>query len=286
MLRIDPDTLTGAAEAAVLTAPAPPGAPTDLVPVRGTAVKSLVRTELPAVLVLGTCGGAGTTVTTLGLAAAAANRAEAEADPVCVDATAFGGDLAIRGADAHAPIATLQSWLNTPHPELPSAVADCSGMTSTGVFVLPRTADPLPRRETFSSVHTHLTQAGALPLYDAGAPVANRGIAPLLADPRIALLLVTTARPDAINKLKPALSWLDDHFGEFLVSRVVIAITEQNPGTGQAALAHVRAWIGSWVRTVTCVPFDSHLAAGQLVTWDKLAGATRTTFRLLLGDLQ
>ncbi|WP_330185954.1 hypothetical protein OHB26_38835 (plasmid) [Nocardia sp. NBC_01503] len=281
---IDPDT--AGMDPAVLTAPAPPGAPTDLVPVRGMAAKTLMRAETPAVLVLGVCGGAGTTVTTLGLAAAAATRTDAEQDPVCVDATAFGGDLALRGADAHTPISTLQSWLTSPNPELPSAVAECSGMSSTGARVMPRTADPLPRRETMSSVHLHLTQAGALPLYDAGAPVANRGIAPLLADPRVALLLVTTARPDAINKLKPALSWLDDHYGEFLVSRVVLAITEQIPGTGAAARTHVQTWVGSWVRTVSAIPFDPHLAAGQLVAWDKLAGATRQAFRLLLGDLQ
>lgn len=283
---IDIDTLTrSTGEQTALTAPPPAGAPTDPVPVRANQTRHLVRTEIPATLVVGAAGGGGATTTVLGLAGAAATDIDADT-PVCVDATAFGGDLALRGCDAHTPISTLQQWLDTGHPDLWTAVDACTGTTSTGARVLARGADPLPRRESFASVHRYLETAGALPIYDGGAPVANRGIAPLLADPRVALVLVAQARPDAVNRLRPALGWLDDRFGEFLLSRAVIVLTEQIPGTGAPLADHVRTWLGQWVRAIRLLPFDPHLAAGQHLSWDALSGATRTEFRILLGDLR
>lgn len=289
MLKVDLDTLGGTSkrESALLSADAVPGAPTDLVPVRGGA-KTLLRPALPAVLVLGSSGRAGVSTTALGLAAAAAtSTAEQIREPIVVDASAYGAtDFAARGCDAQVPTSTVQQWLSLPHPELASAVAACSGRTSTGVRVLARGPEPLPGRESFVSVQRHLETAGQLPVFDAGASVTNQLVAPLIADPRVGLVLMVEARADALNRLSPALRWLDDHYGEFLISRTVIGISEQLPGLGAPAAAHLRGHLGTWVRAVVPIPADAHLAVGGPVVWSRLAGPTRQAYRLILGGLQ
>ncbi|MGX1762610.1 MinD/ParA family ATP-binding protein [Nocardia brasiliensis] len=285
-IRIDLSALDPAGAPSPLTAASPPGSPTDPVPVRGVAMHAIRRTEAPPVLVLGTSGGAGSTTTAWGLASAAATEETTESDPVAVDLTPYGTDLAERGCDAQAPVATIGTWLSCGRPSLPSAVTTCSGLSSAGVRILSRDANPLPRRETALSIARHLAEAGGLPVYDAGAPVTSRLAAPLLSDSRVALVLVCSARPDLVNRLRPALIRLDDEFGEFLLSRAVVAITEQSPGTGQAAAAHVADWLGTHIRAVRVIPFDAHMATGQRLSWSALGGATRQSFRLLWGDLQ
>lgn len=268
-----------------LMQPAPAGSPTDPVALRGGQGR-LVRAAVPSVLVLGGSGSSGATTTALGLAAAAAVDSEGETWPVAVDATLGGGDIALRGCDAAQPVSTVQSWLGTPHPGLPSTIGTCTGQTSTGVRVLTRGPEPLPRRETLVSVARHLETAGLLAIFDAGAPVTSRLAAPLLSDPRVGLVITVAARPDAINRLQPALTWLDDNYSEFVVGDAVIVLTEQVPGSGAAVVEHVRAHLGSWVREVVRIPFDLHLASGSLVSWHRLAAETRDAYLTLLGALR
>ncbi|MEV6768714.1 hypothetical protein AB0N05_08760 [Nocardia sp. NPDC051030] len=276
---------TESAETNTLTATPAPGSPTDSVPLRGGQGR-LVRATLPAVLVLGSSGASGATTTALGLAAAAVADSEGEIWPVVVDGTLGGGDAGLRGCDGAIPVSTLQDWLNTPHPELPAAVGACSGQTSTGVRVLPRSPDPLPRRETLLSAARHLETAGLLAVFDAGAPVTSRQAAPLLADPRMGLVLTVAARPDAINRLQPALRWLDEQFGEFLIGDAVIVLTEQVKDSATAATGHVRAHLGNFVRSVVTIPFDVHLATGGLISWHRLNAETRDAYLTLLGVLR
>ncbi|MFC9995571.1 hypothetical protein [Nocardia sp. NPDC127526] len=272
-------------ETTELAQPAPAGKPTDPVPLRGGHGR-LVRAALPSVLVLGGSGSSGASTTALGLAAAAAVDSEGEVWPVAVDATLGGGDLALRGCDVAKPVSTVQDWLLTPHPELPSTVGACSGQASTGVRILDRSPDPLPRRESLLSVQRHLETAGLLAVFDAGAPVTSRLAAPLLADPRVGLVISVAARPDAINRLQPALQWLDENFGEFVVGDAVIVLTEQVPGAGKTVVEHVRTHLGSWVREVVQVPFDIHLAGGGVISWHRLAAETRDAYLTLLGALR
>ncbi|MEV0766526.1 hypothetical protein [Nocardia sp. NPDC050435] len=271
-------------EDAALTAAPAPGSPTEVPSLNSAGPARWVAA--PPVLVLGACGGSGVSTTALGLAGAAATDYDTDLRPVCVDITAYGGDLAKRGADAQAPVGTAQTWLEAERPALPSAVASCTGASSAGARILARGPEPLPRRETALSIHSHLIEAGHLPIYDGGAPVSSRLAAPLLADPRVALVLVTGARPDLINRLQPALAALDTAHGEFLLSRAVLVVTEQIPGTGAAAVQHLSAWLGAHLRAVALIPHDPHLARGRHVSWRDLDGATRTAYRLLWGDLR
>ncbi|MGX1806034.1 MinD/ParA family ATP-binding protein [Nocardia sp. NPDC055321] len=268
-----------------LMQPGPAGSPTDSVPLRGGQGR-LVRPVLPSVLVLGGSGSSGASTTALGLAAAAAVDGEGEIWPVAVDSTLGGGDLALRGCDTSAPVSTVQSWLGTDHPEFPSNVEACAGRTSTGVRVLTRSPEAFPRRETLVSVARHLETAGLLAVFDAGAPVTSRLAAPLLSDPRVGLVITVAARPDAINRLQPALTWLDDNFSEFVVGDAVIVLTEQVPGSAATVVDHVRAHLGSWVREVVKIPFDLHLATGGKITWHRLTAETRDAYLALLGALR
>ncbi|MFE3025577.1 MinD/ParA family ATP-binding protein [Nocardia tengchongensis] len=268
-----------------LNRPGPAGSPTDGVPLHGGRGR-LVRAAVPAALVLGGSGASGASTTALGLAAAAAVDSEGDVWPVVVDATLGGGDVALRGCDAAAPVSSLQKWLGTADPGSASSVGACSGQTSTGVRVLTRTPDPLPRRESLISVARHLETAGLLGVFDAGAPVTSRLAAPLLSDPRVGLVITVAARPDAINRLQPALAWLDENFSEFVVGDAVIVLTEQVPGAAATVIDHVRTHLGSWVRAVVQIPFDLHLATGGPISWHRLTAETRDAYLTLLGALR
>ncbi|NNH71225.1 hypothetical protein HLB23_15350 [Nocardia uniformis] len=272
-------------EAPELSITATPGAPTDPVPLRGGHGR-LVRAALPSVLVLGTAGSSGASTTALGLAAAAVAESDGETWPVVVDATLGGGDVGLRGCDSAKPVSTMQDWLATTHPELASTVLSCTGKTSMGVRVLPRSPDPMPRRETLVSVARHLETAGLLTVFDAGAPVTSRFAAPLLSDPRVGLVITVAARADAVNRLQPALRWLDEQYSEFLIGDAVIVLTEQVKDSGQASIEHVRTYLSSWVRDVVTIPFDAHLAAGGVISWHRLAAETRDAYLRLLGVLR
>ncbi|MFD6354193.1 MinD/ParA family ATP-binding protein [Nocardia tengchongensis] len=279
------DPADGNSRESELNRPGPAGSPTDGVPLHGGRGR-LVRAAVPAALVLGGSGASGASTTALGLAAAAAVDSEGDVWPVVVDATLGGGDVALRGCDAAAPVSSLQKWLGTADPGSASSVGACSGQTSTGVRVLARTPDPLPRRESLISVARHLETAGLLGVFDAGAPVTSRLAAPLLSDPRVGLVITVAARPDAINRLQPALAWLDENFSEFVVGDAVIVLTEQVPGAAATVIDHVRTHLGSWVRAVVQIPFDLHLATGGPISWHRLTAETRDAYLTLLGALR
>lgn len=275
-----------------LLRPAPPGAPTDIMRLHG-GDGFLLWADLPPVLVMGSSGGAGTTTTALGIAAAAsygylaaASHGYKERSPIVVDATATGGDLARRGCDTIDPPGTVQSWLHMSHRGLSSAVMASCGENSARVGILPRTAESLPLRETYASVHRDLCDAGVLPIYDGGSPVSNRMIQPLLSDSRITLVITLAARPDAVNRLRPALIWLDDNYSEYHLADSVIVVTRQTPSDGPSVAKHARDYLGEFVRAVAEIPYDPHLATGGPITWTRLAPPTRMAYRQIVNLLR
>ncbi|WP_067723576.1 hypothetical protein [Nocardia yamanashiensis] len=271
--------------ASTLLAPAPAAAAAS-VPI-GKSVKTLRRPALPTTLVLGAGGGAGVTTLALGLAAAAATRPGGGADAVAVDATAWGGDLGRRGSDVQVSVSNVQTWLTMPGAERISAIIACTGRSSTGVRILSRTPDPLPRGHSMLSVRRNLETAGLLPVFDGGGSVANRGVASLIDDPRIGLVIVAAARADSLNALNDSLVWLTDRYGEYLISNAVIAVTYQLPGGfGAGAVEHVRTHLSKWVRAVVDIPYDRHLATRAPLAWGQLTEPTRLAFRAVLGGIQ
>ncbi|MCX5042507.1 hypothetical protein OG921_04885 [Aldersonia sp. NBC_00410] len=275
-----------------LHAPVPPGSPTT--PPASSARSEYVRVGLPdgpalrprcPMLVVGGNGGSGATTTAIGITSAL-TQVEGSGWPVVVDATPAGGDLARRGADEHRCLSSVQAWLASIEPSLPSPVEDACGFSSLGIGVLGRTENHLPRRETFASVHRLLGDAGVAAVYDGGAPLQANGIRPLLADPRVPVVVTVAARADAANRLMPALEWLDEHCTEFVVADCAVVVTHQSVHAHRGVSEHLRTHLGQWVRGVFDIPYDPHLALGGPITWAQLNPLTRTAYRNLMQEMQ
>ncbi|MFF0488121.1 MinD/ParA family ATP-binding protein [Nocardia sp. NPDC003482] len=241
------------------------------------------------ILVVGGCGGAGTTTTALGLAG---EIGAAGAPTVAVDATAAGSDLALRGADEHLSPISLQQWLYGRGDDEPAPLKDCLSQATSGIGLLWRDAAPLRRRATYLTVARAISDAGYTPVYDGGSPIAARHLRPLLEDAEVALVLAIPARADAANRLRVTLEWLDDEFGGQtegqgggIVGDTTVVVSHQQPG-GEAEVAqHLREHLTGWVRAIREIPYDSHLARGELVRHQALAAETRRAYRTLLAGV-
>lgn len=261
-----------------------PSAPPETDPGRVPTVVTLtVPAVTPAtalsVLVVGGCGGAGTTTTALGLAAAVA--AASKHRSVAVDATHCGGDLGLRGADERLQPTPLQAWLTAAETNSVGSVQDCLSRATSGAGLLWRDAAPMQRRATFATAGTLLRTAGFVPIYDGGHPVSGRHLRPLFDDSSTRIVLTIPARVDAANRMRTSLQWLDDEYGGDTVAALTLVVSHQSPETQPVGPA-LRNLLGSWVRDVTEVPFDPHLATGLAITHSDLAEHTRESYAALL----
>ncbi len=241
------------------------------------------------VLVVGGCGGAGTTTTVLGLAAELGAGGSAT---VAVDATSAGSDLALRGADEHLSPISLQAWLYGRGDDSPAPLKECLSQSSSGIGLLWRDAAPLRRRATYLTVARAIADAGYTPVYDGGNPIAARHLRPLLEDGDIALVLAIPARADAANRLRVTLEWLDDEFGGQtegqgggIVGDTTIVVSHQLSGNDSAVADHLREHLTGWVRDIREIPYDPHLARGELVRHNALEAGTRRAYRTLLSGV-
>ncbi|WP_280194321.1 MinD/ParA family ATP-binding protein [Nocardia farcinica] len=241
------------------------------------------------ILVVGGCGGAGTTTTALGIAG---ELGSAGTPTVAVDATAAGSDLALRGADEHLHPISLQSWLYGRGDDEPAPLKECLSRATSGIGLLWRDAAPLRRRASYSTVARAVADAGYTAVYDGGHPIASRQLRPLLYDADIALVLAIPARPDAANRLRMTLEWLDDEFGEAaegqgggIVGDTTLVISHQAPGDDSRVADHLRAHLSGWVRDIREIPYDPHLARGELVRHADLAGETRRAYERLVAGV-
>ncbi|WP_227981724.1 hypothetical protein [Nocardia spumae] len=237
------------------------------------------------ILVVGGCGGSGTTTTALGLA----GELGAEAPAVAVDATVAGSDLALRGADEHLSPISLQQWLYGRGDDEPAPLKECLSRASSGIGLLWRDASPLRRRATYLTVARAVADAGFTPVYDGGNPIAARQLRPLLEDAEVALVLAIPARADAANRLRVTLEWLDDEFGGHaegqgggIVGDTTIVVSHQLPGNDSRVADHLREHLTGWVSDIREVPYDPQLARGELVRHNALDAETRRAYRRLL----
>ncbi|MEU7764581.1 hypothetical protein AB0B25_05615 [Nocardia sp. NPDC049190] len=241
------------------------------------------------ILVVGGCGGAGTTTTVLGIAGELGMDGTTT---VAVDATAAGSDLALRGADEHLHPISLQSWLYGRGGDEPAPLKECLSRATSGIGLLWRDAEPLRRRATYLTVARAVRDAGYTAVYDGGTPIAGRQLRPLLDDADVALVLVIPARTDAANRLRVALEWLDDQFGDTAVGQgsgivgdTTIVVSHQYPDGESRVADHLREHLSGWVRDIEEVPYDPHLARGELVRHESLAAETRRAYRRLLAGV-
>lgn len=237
------------------------------------------------ILVVGGCGGAGTTTTVLGLAA---ELAADGAPTVAVDATAAGSDLALRGADEHLHPINLQSWVYGRGGDEPAPLHECLSRSTSGFGLLWRDSAPLRRRATYLTVSRALDSEGYTAVYDGGHPIAGRQLRPLLDDAEIALVLTIPARVDAANRLRVTLEWLDDHYGDDgagVVGDATIVVSHQYSHDDSRVAEHLREHLAGWVRDVVEIPYDPHLARGELVRHRELDARTRTAYGSLLAGV-
>ncbi|WP_446225825.1 MinD/ParA family ATP-binding protein [Nocardia sp. IBHARD005] len=250
----------------------------------GPRPHAIASTTPRPVLVVGGCGGAGTTTTVLGLCAAAAADQDGAARPVAVDATDSGGDLAVRGADARYTPATLQHWLAADTTTgLHSPPEFAFSYATSGAAIVAGSADPLPHRTTLATVHRRLTAAAYLPVFDGGAAVQARRLRPLLGE--LALVLVIPARRDAANRLRPALAWLDSEFGERAVTSATLVVSHQTSTTPPVA-QRLRDHLTGWIRDVLEIPHDPHLAEGTAIIHSRLQAGTRAAYSTVLKGIR
>jgi MinD-like ATPase involved in chromosome partitioning or flagellar assembly len=253
-----------------------------------SGTEAVEPTQRP-ILVVGGCGGAGTTTTVLGIAG---ELGMAGTPTVAVDATAAGSDLALRGADEHLHPISLQSWLYGRGNDEPAPLKECLSQASSGIGLLWRDAAPLRRRATYLTVARAIDDAGYTAVYDGGSPIAGRQLRPLLDDADVALVLAIPARADAANRLRVTLEWLDDQFGDSLegqgsgiVGDTTIVVSHQQPGAESEIAGHLREHLSGWVRDIREIPYDPHLARGELVRHESLAAETRRAYGLLLAGV-
>ncbi|NUP29080.1 MAG: hypothetical protein HOQ36_23445 [Nocardia sp.] len=241
------------------------------------------------ILVVGGCGGAGTTTTALGLAG---ELGLSGAATVAVDATPAGGDLALRGADEHLHPISMQQWLYGRGDDEPAPLKECMSRATSGIGLLWRDAAPLRRRASYLTVARAVDQAGYTGVYDGGNPIASRQLRPLLDDADVALVLTIPARVDAANRLRVTLEWLDDEYGDAsepmgggIVGDTTIVVSHQQRGADSRVADHLREHLSGWVRDIVEVPYDPHLARGELVRHIELADETRQTYEHLLAGM-
>ncbi|MFI6368304.1 hypothetical protein ACIBG0_36875 [Nocardia sp. NPDC050630] len=234
----------------------------------------------PPILVVGGCGGAGATTTALGLAGAAA-AGDIDCPTVAVDATAAGGDLAIRGADVYLAPTPLQPWLAAAETRSGPTIDTILSRASSGARLLWRDENPLQRRTTFATAARLITGAGYTPVFDGGSPPSAPHLRSLLQDNTIRVVLAISARVDAANRMRANLQWLDDHLGQEAIAATTLVVSHQLPDAPLVA-AQLREHLGRWVREVAEIPYDRHLAAGLSITHAELSPQTRHAYAQLL----
>ncbi|PRW63874.1 MinD/ParA family ATP-binding protein [Actinopolyspora mortivallis] len=89
------------------------------------------------------------------------------------------------------------------------------------------------------------------------------------------LVIVSPSSVDGARSASATLDWLDAHgYGE-LVARSVAVINSVRPGSGKVDVDKLAAHFGARCRSVSRIPFDSHLEEGAEVDLDQLAAPTR-----------
>ncbi|RRQ29810.1 hypothetical protein DK926_02840 [Rhodococcus sp. Eu-32] len=225
---------------------------------------------MSVMLVLGSCGGAGTTTTSVGLANAMSLQGNSV---VAVDATVGGGDLVDRAADHAVTAATVESGYID---------VDLS-VTSTGAQVLGR-AWPDADDPDFGRLDWYLSCTADAAVYDFGHRGFERDSAsPLRSQPWAALVLVVPARPDAVRRSRTALHTIRLAAGAKALRRTTVVVSQCDPGPSVVGIDDVRRGLDS-VFDVLEVPFDPHLASGSTVTAADLSPATARAYERILAS--
>ncbi len=95
------------------------------------------------------------------------------------------------------------------------------------------------------------------------------------------IVIVSGGSVDEARLASETLTWLEANgYGE-LVREAIVAINTATQGTNLVKLEEIEAHFVSRVREVVRIPYDEHLAAGSVISWDELRPLTRQSAREL-----
>jgi MinD-like ATPase involved in chromosome partitioning or flagellar assembly len=117
-------------------------------------------------------------------------------------------------------------------------------------------------------------------LTDCGTGIVHSVMKPILqrAD---GLVIVSGGSIDEARLASETLTWLESNGYAELVAKSVVALNTATQGTVLVKLDEIENHFKSRVRDVVRIPYDSHIAAGSVITWDKLSKLTRESASLL-----
>ncbi|MCX5042190.1 hypothetical protein OG921_03160 [Aldersonia sp. NBC_00410] len=227
-----------------------------------------------AVLVVGACGGAGSTTTALGIANASAIAGDRA---VAIDATVGGGDLVDRGA-AGAPsehaVEELLASADARGALNDEAFAACSSATSVGATILHQAGDREPDCD-LRPLDPYLRYRKFSAIYDAGRLWRPAHVRPLCwLPPSTPIVLTVPSRPDCFNRMRYSLDCLADFGGVDRLRSTVVVITSQRPGIRHEDIDVLRQHLTGRVVDVVSIPYDAELAFGGVVDHSRLRPET------------
>ena len=95
------------------------------------------------------------------------------------------------------------------------------------------------------------------------------------------IVIVSGGSVDEARLASETLTWLEANgYGE-LVRQAIVAINTATQGTNLVKLEEIEAHFISRVREVVRIPYDEHLAAGSVISWNELRPLTRESAREL-----
>ncbi|WP_424808914.1 hypothetical protein [Rhodococcus sp. 27YEA15] len=230
-------------------------------------------------LVVGACGGAGSTTTALGLGHAWASTG---ATLAVVDATVGGGDLVSRGADATVSEATVETMFGPESTVLArESFRELTSATSAGVRILGRhwreTIEP-----DFRQIVRYVRAQVDTALYDLGHRAFGRDSAQALrGEPWSAIVVAVPCRADAFNRMRVVLETIRTTAGQAALDRTIVVVSHQSAGAAVADIGQLRHHLIGKVFAVEEIPYDRHLATGLTISAGRFAADTAAAYEHL-----
>lgn len=117
-------------------------------------------------------------------------------------------------------------------------------------------------------------------LTDCGTGIVHSVMRPTLQRANT-LVIVSGGSIDEARLASETLTWLETNGYADLVKNSVVALNTATQGTVLVKLDEIENHFRSRVRDVVRIPYDDHIAAGSVISWDKLSKLTRESVTLL-----
>lgn len=117
-------------------------------------------------------------------------------------------------------------------------------------------------------------------LTDCGTGIVHSVMRPTLQRANT-LVIVSGGSIDEARLASETLTWLETNGYADLVKNSIVALNTATQGTVLVKLDEIENHFRSRVRDVVRIPYDDHIAAGSVISWDKLSKLTRESVTLL-----